>query len=457
MSVGWSARGRTAAWLSVLSVLLVACTGDDIPVVEVAEVGAGSVTQTISAPAVVEAADRQPVTASVPGVVAELPVDDGEAVKAGDVVIRLVSDEVELALEQAQAAEAAVTASRTGVSVAPPGDAAVAAARESVAELDADVQPDLAQARQRADEIDDHDERAKAHKTIALLERSYHELRDALLDAGRAAAAQQNAVAASFASALDQALAQATAGQVAQAATAADAAAAQADDLELVAPFDGVVALGRAATSATGAVPEELGAADALAGGLGSIGAEQGGSLRVGSLVSPGQTVFTVFDLSQLFVTADVDEIDAPQLAVGQPADVLLDAFPDQTFAGEVANVALEAETSPTGGVAYPARIQLLDVPDDDRLRLGMTASAEITTETVRSDLVVPARAVVRRDGGQAVFAVRDGRAQLVPVEIVALGEQDAAVQAPELRRDDQVIVAGYEDLTDRDAVRIDS
>ncbi len=449
--------------LLAVGALLVSCSSDDTPIVETEPVGDGEVTQTIVAPASVQAADRQPVTASTPGIVARITVADGDRVEAGDVVVELVNDEVDLALEQAQAAEAALTASPSGVQVAPPGDAAIAASRESVADLDADVAPDLAAARRKAAAIDDAKQRAAAQRTVTLLADAYHDLRDALLDAGEAAARQQNAVAASFTSALDQALAQATAGQASQAANAADAAAAQAEDLVLTAPFDGVVELGRASGGAAAAVPEGLAgiggdAAGALTDGLGAgTGADraEGGSLRVGSPVSPGQTVFTVFDLSQLYVQADVDEIDAPALAVGQPAEVLLDAFPDRAFTGEVTSVALEAQTSATGGVAYPVRVQLASVPRrrSRRPRLGMTASVEITTDTVASDRVVPARSIVRRAGGQSVFVARDGVAELVPVEVQALGEERAAVSAPRLRADDRVIVSGYEDLSDGDAV----
>lgn len=449
--------------LLAVGALLVSCSSDDTPIVETEPVGDGEVTQTIVAPASVQAADRQPVTASTPGIVARITVADGDRVEAGDVVVELVNDEVDLALEQAQAAEAALTASPSGVQVAPPGDAAIAASRESVADLDADVAPDLAAARRKAAAIDDAKQRAAAQRTVTLLADAYHDLRDALLDAGEAAARQQNAVAASFTSALDQALAQATAGQASQAANAADAAAAQAEDLVLTAPFDGVVELGRASGGAAAAVPEGLAgiggdAAGALTDSLGAgAGADraEGGSLRVGSPVSPGQTVFTVFDLSQLYVQADVDEIDAPALAVGQPAEVLLDAFPDRAFTGEVTSVALEAQTSATGGVAYPVRVQLASVPRrrSRRPRLGMTASVEITTDTVASDRVVPARSIVRRAGGQSVFVARDGVAELVPVEVQALGEERAAVSAPRLRADDRVIVSGYEDLSDGDAV----
>jgi HlyD family secretion protein len=457
---GGSSRSLRALCAAMLAAVLVAgCSGDDTPVVEVVEVTEGEVTQTISSPAVVEAVNRQPVTASAPGVVAAIRRRDGQRVEAGDLVVRLVNDDVELALEQAQAAESAVNASRTGVRIDPPGDAAVAASRQSVAELDADVLPDLRAARRKAGAIDDRAQRRAARRTVDLLEAAYHDVRDALLDAGRAAAAQQNAVAASFASVLDQALAQATAGQAAQAANAADAAAAQAENLDLLAPIDGVVQLGRA--GATVALPDDLagaGAADALAGGLGAATAEQGGELQIGSQVAPGQTVFTVFDLSELYVRADVDEIDAPQVAVAQAAEVLLDAFPDRTFTGEVTSVALEAQTGATGGVSYPVRVRLLDLPARRRRRprLGMTASAEIVTDTVTSAQVVPARAVVRREGGQAVFVVRDDRAVLIGVEVDALGEERAAVEAPDLRDDDQVIVSGYEDLDDGDAVRTD-
>lgn len=452
-----SSRLRRLGCFLALILLGAACTSDGAPLVETLGVEQAAVTQTISAPGVVEAADRQPVTAAVPGVVAKIRVEDGDTVEAGDVVVRLASDEVDLALDQAEAAEAALASSQSGVQVDPPGDAAVAAAQSSVAKLDADVKPDLAAARRKADRIDDDDKRAVAETHIALLAAAYRDVRAALLDAGRSAAAQQNAVAASFSSALNQALSQASAGQAAQAAGAAGSAAARADDLKLRAPFSGVVSLGQAAGATTPSVPDDLagaGAADALAGGLGAASGD-GARLRVGLPVAPAQTVFTVYDLSEYYVRADVDEIDAPQLDIGQPAEVLLDAFPDQTFTGEVVEVAIEAQTSGTGGVAYPVRIRMRDLPADGP-RVGMTASAEITTRTVRSDLTVPSRAIVRRGGGQAVFVVRDGVAVLVPVEVEALGEERAAVASSELRGNDQVIVTGYEDLNDGDTVTIE-
>jgi multidrug efflux pump subunit AcrA (membrane-fusion protein) len=194
---GGSSRSLRALCAATLTTVLVAgCSGDDTPIVEVVEVTEGEVTQTISAPAVVEAANRQPVAASAPGVVAAIRRRDGQRVEGGDLVVQLVNDDVELALEQAQAAEAAANASRAGVRVDPPGDAAEVAARRSVAELDADVLPDLRRARRRAAAIGDADRRRAAQQTVELLRAAYHDVRDALLDAGRAAAAQAATVGA---------------------------------------------------------------------------------------------------------------------------------------------------------------------------------------------------------------------------------------------------------------------
>jgi multidrug efflux pump subunit AcrA (membrane-fusion protein) len=124
-------RGRRLLCAAATVGLLVGCSVDDTPVVEVTTVSTGDVTETISAPAVVQAANRQDVTASAPGVVAEIRRRDGHQVAAGELVVRLVNDDVELALEQAQAAQGALDAS-PGVRIDPPGDAAGPTSRPRV-------------------------------------------------------------------------------------------------------------------------------------------------------------------------------------------------------------------------------------------------------------------------------------------------------------------------------------
>ena len=442
--------------------LVVACSGDDRTRVETEPVTGGAVTQTISAPATVEAASRQDVAASVSGVVLQLRVRDGQRVRKGAEILRLTSAQVDLARDQAAAAQAAA-AGAGGLGVDGNGDATLAATQEAVDDLDAATKPRLRQARRRARRIEDREQRQAALAAVDAVSASYASTRSALLAAGRTMAAQQDATAASLSAALEQAVASATAAQRFQAEAAARAARSQADGLVVRAPFSGVVQLGEAAASDGSAlpadVPPEL---QGLAGSLGGVAdTEGGGTLRVGAPVVAGQTLFSVFDLSEVFVKAEIDEVDAPQAKVGQRATVLVDAFADTPLEGVLERLAVAAETTAAGGVGYPAHIRLLGLRDGEgagplrRLRVGMSASADIVTRTRESDLVVPSRALLRRDGGDVVFVVRDGRAEMVPVEVLALGEETAAVKG-DLTPDDEVVVSGYEELADGDEVSAD-
>ena len=444
----------------VLALLLAGCFGEDLPVVEVERVGAGEVTQTVSAPATIEPAADQQVAAGVSGVVVDLAVNDGDKVRKGQTVLRLSSEQVDLAREQARAAETAA-AGAGGVAVSGAGDQTLANVAEAVAALDRRTEPRVAEARRRARRIDDDDQRAAALSAVDAVEASYEATRAALLTSGQALAAQQDATAEALSSALNQAASSATAAQRLQAQAAAAAADEQASQLVVKAPFAGRVQLGDAAVAGATPLPAQLpGDLSGAAGALGGLtgGGQDGGTLRIGAPVSLGQTLFSVYDLSERYAAAEVDEVDAPQVRSGQRATVLVDAFPDATFDGIVEQVQVAADRTETGGVGYPVRIRIIGPSQRDgstrRLKVGMTASAEIITKTQESDLVVASRALLRREGGDVVYVVRDGVVDVVDVRVRALGEEQAAVRG-DLAVDDQVIVTGYEDLSAGDEVTV--
>ncbi|HWB70720.1 MAG TPA: hypothetical protein VG452_00755, partial [Egibacteraceae bacterium] len=221
-----------------LALALPGCLGQDLPVVETARVHSGQVTQTVSAPAQVDAAARQDVPAAVSGVVVALEAADGDTVQAGQTVVRLASTQVDLARQQAAAAQSAA-AGGGEIRVPDASGATLAATRDAVARLDAAVGPRLAEARAQAGALADPQQRAAADASIDAVEASYLSTRAALLASGQAVAAQQQATARALADALDQAVRQATAPQRAQAQAAAAAAAAQAEHLVVSAPLAG--------------------------------------------------------------------------------------------------------------------------------------------------------------------------------------------------------------------------
>jgi len=101
--------------------------------------------------------------------------------------------------------------------------------------------------------------------------------------------------------------------------------------------------------------------------------------VRDHTLVSPGQPVATIGDLSTLRVeTTDLDEIDVARVDVGQVVDVTFDALPDQVFSGRVTRISPMAEQE-GGGVNYTAIVALESL--DPQIRWGMTAFVDIEVE----------------------------------------------------------------------------
>jgi HlyD family secretion protein len=441
-------RSRSTPLVVALLAALVlsSCRGEDAPIVETAEVRPGEVVQTVAAAAQLEPAGRVTVTAPAGGEVAELLVGDGDEVREGDPLVRLRSGSVELQIAQAQAAVDAAdalagAASSAGVDLSP----VLGALR---GQLDAVYPPLLDALSQQAAGVEDPDLRAALEERVQRAEDAYRQSRANLQRSESQLRGQAQ---------------QATAGQVAaaeaqrqQATLALEAARDRADDLTLVAPADGVIELARAGDTGGAAVPD----LDALAGGaedLGSLlggaggaggGVQATGPLAAGVAVVPGQLLLTIYDLSGFTARVEVDEIDVVEVADGQAVTVLVDAYPDVELRGVVTHVALAPTRGVTGGATYPVTVGLRGVPPDVRLRVGLTASAEIEVRRVETETVVPTAALLRRGGGEVVHVVRDGIVREVPVTVTAIGDDTAAVEG-QLDAGERVVTIGVELVED--------
>ena len=99
--------------------------------------------------------------------------------------------------------------------------------------------------------------------------------------------------------------------------------------------------------------------------------------IEVGAVVSPGQIVLVLADLSSWQVeTTDLVESDVALLSAGMPANVSLDAFPGQSFQGVVREISYVSENV-RGSVTYTVTIDF--DPGDAPVRWGMTAFVDIT------------------------------------------------------------------------------
>lgn len=117
--------------------------------------------------------------------------------------------------------------------------------------------------------------------------------------------------------------------------------------------------------------------------------------------VEEGQTVAASFntptlfkiaqDLTDMRVIADVDEADIGQVKEGLPVTFTVDAYPDDTFRGEVTQVRQQATTE-SNVVTYQV---VISAPNTElKLKPGLTASVNILTLDIQQTLAVPSRAL---------------------------------------------------------------
>jgi len=281
----------------------------------------------------------------IAGRVAEVLVDEGDAVKAGDALVRL--DGATLEAQRGQAAAALAAAQAT----ADAADAEVALLQAGPsAEQVAVAQAGVERARVAAGDLRDRykDLSSAARKTTAgKALKTQRDTADAALRQARAQLALVQAGARPEQVQAARARATAAASQADAAHAALDALETQIGKLTITAPSDGVV-LARA--------------------------------VEPGSFAAPGSTLMEIGDLGSLTITVFVPEDRYGQLSLGQPATLTVDSFPGETFTGTIVHIADQAEFTPRNVQTVEGRRSTvfairLDVDDTSgRLKPGMPA-----------------------------------------------------------------------------------
>jgi multidrug efflux pump subunit AcrA (membrane-fusion protein) len=130
-----------------------------------------------------------------------------------------------------------------------------------------------------------------------------------------------------------------------------------------------------------------------------------------GQAVQAGQTLYTIADLSEVWVEAELREQDAGSVREGSPATVELNSFPGRPLQGRVEYVypTLENESR-----TLKARIAIPN--PDGRIKPGMYATVRFSTPS-RATLTVPSTAVVYT-GERAVVFVDMGGGRIMPNEV---------------------------------------
>ncbi len=368
-----------------------------------------TIVATVNASGSVMAEEQLSVNFLSGGLLAEVNVQVGQKVEAGQQLARLDTRQLELSVAQAEAT-LRTSEARLGQTRAGPELGEIAAAEASVESAQAlyqaaknrlglrDEQLSIAEADLEKAELALRDAQA-AYDRVAWLPQigmlpQAATLERATIDYRRALANYQLQVAA-----VDDTSFKSAAAQLAQ-------AKAQLEKLQRT-PTAEELAIAEAQVEQAKASLEQarLRLADAvlvaaISGTVASIGAQ------VGEVVGAAMPMFVLADLEHYCVDASIDEVDIGRIQVGQEALITLDAFPDAKLRGRVVRVDPLGRVT-QGVVSYAAEIQILSAAVE--LRPAMTAIADIVVASKEGVLVVPNRAIKREGRGEYYVEVMSG------------------------------------------------
>lgn len=392
------------SWRIVVVLLLglvlagsVACNpfADDEPETsqQLVEVVRGDLMVSVSGSGNIDVSDEAKLAFGMGGKVDKIYVEEGDEVSKGEVLAKLDTGPLELALTQVQAArdqaKAAIDQAEYALEQAEEpfseddiesAEAAVDAAEdylEYAVWMLGKAEDDEKEAEEALDEADTEDAVAAAEAALKAAEAQVQQWTSEVSRAWASlltAEAQLEAMEdAPDKGAIDSAEShlEAAESQLEAAEQAVAEAQKRLDEATITAPFDGVVA---------------------------SVDADEGDS------VSAVTTIIHLIDLTSMELKVDVDEIDVAEVKPGQRAIIEVDALPAFQLEGEVAFISSLAKEE-AGVVLYEVKINFA-APEGSGLRVGMSATADIILAQRSNVLLVPNRAIKQDSQGNPVVKV---------------------------------------------------
>jgi RND family efflux transporter MFP subunit len=180
---------------------------------------------------------------------------------------------------------------------------------------------------------------------------------------------------------------------------------------------------------------------------------------QVGEVVSPfsaggGFTrtgIGTIVDMDSLEVDVDVNEAYIGRVNPNMPAEAVLDAYPDWRIPAHVIAIVPAADRG-KATVKVRVAIEKKDprvVPDMGVRVSFLEAKPALAAQQAPKGVLVPAKAIVKRDGSDSVFVVTDGKAQRRAVQPAPQQLGDMRLIPAAVNAGDSVVVAPPDELHD--------
>lgn len=168
--------------------------------------------------------------------------------------------------------------------------------------------------------------------------------------------------------------------------------------------------------------------------------------VREGAQLSPGMSLYTLADLSKVWINAEVPEAQAAGLVPGAVVDATLAALPGQNFSGRIDYV--YPEITP-----QTRTMRVRAVFENKRLSLkpGMFVDVALGKGQAREALMIPSEALIRT-GTRSTVIVAEAEGRFRPVEVRLGMQRDGQTEILEGLSEGQKVVASGQFLIDSEA-----
>lgn len=170
------------------------------------------------------------------------------------------------------------------------------------------------------------------------------------------------------------------------------------------------------------------------------------------SSASEGTQLFSMANLENIYVNAQVDEVDIGRIKAGQEVAAAADSAPGRVFAGEVERIAPKGKVERTVTV-FEVAIRITG-KDRAALKPGMTANVRILTDMLKGAVLVPNEALKMKENKTGVYVMANGEPRWVPVKA---GKTDGMVTEviEGLNGGDEVVTSGIRKEKERPPKRL--
>jgi RND family efflux transporter MFP subunit len=163
-----------------------------------------------------------------------------------------------------------------------------------------------------------------------------------------------------------------------------------------------------------------------------------------GALLAPNSPVVSVIGIDTVLVRTTIIERVYGRIKIGQPTQVVVDAFPQKIFKGHIYRVAPMLQEA-----SRMAQMEVEVLNDSLLLKPGMFTRVSVVLDEKESTQIVPTQAVVNREGKPGIFLVdkKENKVQYIGIQTGIIAPDFTEILSPEIKG--TVVTLGHHLLED--------